>query len=72
MSSDPESYECKICGLGNFADKTTLVEHLRSVHEILEVASYAATTMMHEEERDKIAREYFKQLEQIKKEIASG
>ena len=72
MSSDPESYECKICGLGNFGDKTTLVEHLRTVHEILEVASYAATTMMHEEDRDKIAREYFKQLEQIKKEIASG
>lgn len=72
MSSDPESYSCKICGHENFADKTTIVEHLRSVHEILEVASYAATTMMHEEERDKIAREYFKQLEQIKKEIASG
>ncbi len=75
MSSDPvdpESYTCKICGLGNFSDKTTIVEHLRSVHEILEVASYAATTMMHEEDRDKIAREYFKQLEQIKKEIASG
>ena len=72
MSSDPESYSCKICGLGDFADKTMIVEHLRSVHEILEVASYAATTMMHEEERDKIAREYFKQLEQIKKEIASG
>jgi hypothetical protein len=72
MSSDPESYSCKICGLENFSDKTTLVEHLRTVHEILEVSSYAATTMMHEEDRDKIAREYFKQLEQIKKEIASG
>jgi hypothetical protein len=72
MSSDPESYSCKICGLGDFADKTSLVEHLRTVHEILEVASYAATTMMHEEDRDKIAGEYFKQLEQIKKEIASG
>jgi hypothetical protein len=53
-------------------DKTLLVEHLRNQHEILEVASYAATTMMHEEDRDRIAREYFKQLEQIKKEIASG
>ena len=72
MSSDPESYSCKICGLENIADKTLLVEHLRNEHEILEVASYAATTMIHDEDRDRIAREYFKQLEQIKREIASG
>jgi hypothetical protein len=72
MTSDPESYTCKICGEGNLRDKTVLVEHLRSDHEILEVASYVATTMMHEEDRDRIAHEYFKQLEQIKKEIASG
>lgn len=72
MPSDPESYTCKICGLGPISDKTLLVEHLRSVHEILELASYAATTMMHEEDRDRIAQEYFRQLEQIKKEIASG
>jgi hypothetical protein len=72
MPSDPESYTCKICGLSPISDKTLLVEHLRSVHEILELASYAATTMMHEEDRDRIAQEYFRQLEQIKKEIASG
>lgn len=72
MGSNPESYSCKICTVENFADKTVLVEHLRNDHEILEVASYAATTMMHEEDRDRIAQEYFKQLEQIKKEIASG
>ena len=72
MSADPESYTCKICGLENIMDKTLLVEHLRNQHEILEVASYAATTMMHEEDRDRIAQEYFKQLEQIKREIASG
>jgi hypothetical protein len=72
VSSDPESYECKICGASSIADKTAMVEHLRNEHEILEVSSYAATTMMHEEERDRIAREYFKQLDQIKKEIASG
>jgi hypothetical protein len=41
-------------------------------HEILEVASYAASTMMQEQDRDKIAREFFRQLDQIKKEIASG
>jgi len=72
MPTDSESYSCKICGLGNLGDKTVLVEHLRNDHEILEVASYVATTMMHEEDRDRIAKEYFKQLEQIKKEIASG
>lgn len=72
MTSDPESYVCKICGKEDIPDKTLLVEHLRTEHEILEVASYAATTMLHEEDRDRIAREYFKQLEQIKKEIASG
>jgi hypothetical protein len=72
MVSDPESYTCKICGVADLRDKNSLVEHLRNEHELLEVASYAATTMMHEEDRDKIAREYYKQLEQIKKEIASG
>ena len=72
MSSDPETYSCKICGLEDIRDKTLFVEHLRNEHEILELASYAATTMMHEEDRDRIALEYFKQLEQIKKEIASG
>jgi len=72
MSSDPESYVCKICGLQGIMGKILLVEHLRNEHEILEIASYAATTMIHEEDRDRIAREYFKQLDQIKKEIASG
>ncbi len=67
----PEIYHCKVC-LKELPDKTALVEHLRLEHEILEVASYAATTMMLEEDRDKIAREFFRQLEQIKKEIASG
>jgi len=72
MGSDPETYICKICGRESIPDKTLLVEHLRNEHEILEVASFAASTMMHEEDRDRIASEYFKQLEQIKKEIASG
>jgi hypothetical protein len=72
VDTDPETYACKICGMGGLADKTGLVEHLRTEHEILEVASYVATTMMHEEDRDRISHEYYKQLEQIKKEIASG
>jgi hypothetical protein len=72
VNTDPETYSCKICGLAGLSDKTSLVEHLRTEHEILEVASYVASTMMHDEDRDRISHEYFKQLEQIKKEIASG
>lgn len=71
MSSMLETYQCKIC-LKEYPDKTALVEHLRIEHEILEVASYAASTMMQEQDRDRIAREFFRQLEHIKKEIASG
>ena len=71
MSSMTETYQCRIC-LKECPDKTALVEHLRTEHEILEVASYAASTMMQEQDRDKIAGEFFRQLEQIKKEIASG
>ncbi len=71
MSDMPGSYHCRIC-MKPFDDKTALVEHLRLEHEILEVASFAASTMMQEEDRDRIAREFFRQLEQIKKEIASG
>ncbi len=71
MSTNPETHKCAICNKV-FVDKTTLVEHLRTEHEILEIASYAATTMMQDQDRDRIAREYFRQLEQIKKEIASG
>ena len=71
MSDMPEAYHCRIC-IKPYADKTSLVEHLRLEHEILEVSSYAASTMMQEQDRDKIAREFHRQLEQIKKEIASG
>jgi hypothetical protein len=66
-----DGYPCRIC-LKQFPDKTALVEHLRLEHEILEVASFAASTMMQEQDRDKMAREFFRQLEQIKKELASG
>jgi hypothetical protein len=71
MSDMPDGYHCRIC-LKQYPDKTALVEHLRLEHEILEVSSFAASTMMQEQDRDKIAREFFRQLEQIKKEIAGG
>ena len=71
MSDVPDGYNCRIC-LKPFTDKTAGVEHLRLEHEILEVASYAVSTMMQEQDRDSIAREFNRQLEHIKKEIASG
>ena len=71
MADVPEAYHCQIC-LKPFADKTAGVEHLRLEHELLEVASYAASTMIQEQDRDSIAREFNRQLDHIKKEIASG
>ncbi len=71
MASKEEFYSCRICGRG-FSDKTSLVEHLGVGHEVLEIASYAATTMMQEQDRDKVAREFHRQFEQIKKELAGS
>jgi len=62
-------YSCRICDR-EFSEKTTLVEHLRIDHEILEIASFAATSMMQEQDRDRVAREFHRQFEQIKKELA--
>lgn len=62
---------CQIC-LKAFEGKTALVEHLRTDHEPLEVISYAATTMVLEQNRDAIAREFHRQFESIKKELAGG
>jgi len=71
MDSKQEGFQCRICNR-DFIDKTSLVEHLRSEHETLEIASYAATTMVQEQERDNIAREFHRQFEQIKKELAGS
>jgi len=69
MSSRGEFYSCRICDQ-EFSDKVTLVEHLRLEHEVLEIASYAATSMIQEQDRDRVAREFHKQFEQIKKELS--
>ena len=69
MGSGEEFYSCHICEK-EFPDKTTLVEHLRLDHELLEIASFAATCMMQEQDRDKVAIEFHRQFEQIKKELA--
>jgi hypothetical protein len=71
LAGDDGGYRCKMCDR-EFLDKTSLMEHLVIEHEVLETASYAATTMMLEQERDKIAREFHWQFEQIKKELAGS
>jgi hypothetical protein len=60
---------CKIC-LKEYRDRTDLIEHLRTEHEILELASYTAATMAAEQERDKTAREFRRRFELLKGELA--
>jgi Zinc finger, C2H2 type len=60
---------CKICGK-DFRDRTDLIEHLRTEHEILELASYTANTMAAEQERDRTAGEFRRRFELLKRELA--
>jgi hypothetical protein len=70
LESEREA-ECKICG-APVSDRTDLVEHLRTEHEIVEIASYAATAMYQEDERNSQARELHVRLESLKRTIASS
>jgi len=60
---------CKICSR-EFRDRSELIEHLRTEHEILELASYTAATMASEQERDKMAAEFRRRFDLLKKELA--
>ena len=60
---------CKICQK-DFRDRSDLIEHLRTEHEILELASYTAATMAAEQERDKMATEFKRRFELLKRELA--
>jgi len=60
---------CKICDK-DFRDRSDLIEHLRSEHETLELASYAAATMAAEQERDRIAAEFRRRFDLLRKELA--
>jgi len=60
---------CKICEKDH-RDRSDLVEHLRTEHEILELASYTAATMASEEERDRTAKEFRRRFELLKRELA--
>jgi len=60
---------CAICEK-NLTDRTELIEHLRSEHEVLEVASYAAATMADDQDRDRTATDYHRRFERLKKELS--
>lgn len=60
---------CKICQR-DFRDRSELIEHLRTEHEILELASYTANTMAAEQERDRTAMEFRRRFELLKRELA--
>jgi hypothetical protein len=71
MYRENEGYHCGICTT-ELSDMNSLVEHLRTGHEIIEIVSYAATTMSQDQERDKIAKESHRQFEQIKRELVGN
>jgi hypothetical protein len=71
MEKGETKVACQIC-LKTFEGKISLVEHLRTDHEPLEIVSYAATTMTLEQNRDAISREFHRQFESIKRELAGG
>ena len=60
---------CKICEKG-VLERSDLIEHLRTEHEILELAAYTAATMATEQERDKTASEFRRRFELLKSELA--
>jgi len=66
----PGSYvSCKICEK-EFGDRSDLIEHLRTEHEVLELASYTAATMVSEQDRDRTASEFRRRFELLKRELA--
>jgi hypothetical protein len=60
---------CKICEKES-RDRSDLIEHLRTEHEILELASYTASTMADEQERDTMASDFRRRFELLKRELA--
>ncbi len=61
--------ECKLCD-SILTDKSDLVEHLRTEHGALEVASFVATVMLQEEGRESVARAFHRRFDHLKNELA--
>jgi hypothetical protein len=64
----PGLYACKLCRM-DLMDRASLVEHLRTVHEPLEIVSYAAVTMADEQARDAAALDFHRRFEGLKRII---
>ena len=66
--SGPTLYACKLCRM-DLLDRASLVEHLRTSHEPLEIVSYAAVTMRDDQARDTAAVEFHRRFEGLKRII---
>jgi len=62
-------YSCSICGkpVGGRSD---LAQHLSADHEPLEVSAFAATTMVLEEQRDEVAKDFYRRFDHLKREFS--
>jgi hypothetical protein len=61
-------FACKLCRL-DLLDRASLIDHLKTAHEPLEIVSYAAVTMMDEQSRDNAAAEFHRRFEGLKRII---
>ena len=59
---------CKLCGAG-LAERSDLIEHLKADHEPLEIISFAAITMMDEQNWDASAVEFHRRFLGLKRII---
>jgi hypothetical protein len=69
QSTSGSFISCKICGK-DCQERADLIEHLRTEHETLELASYAAATMANDEERDRTAMEFRRRFDHLRREVA--
>lgn len=66
---DSSYINCRIC-MKDYSDRSDLIEHLRTEHEVLELASYTASTMAAEQERDRMAADFRRRFDLLKRELA--
>lgn len=68
LGQPPNLFVCKLCGM-DLLDRASLIDHLRTAHEPLEMVSYAAVTMMDEQSRDSSALEFHRRFEGLRRII---
>lgn len=64
----PELFTCRLCSM-SLLDRNSLIEHLKTEHEPLELISFAAVTMIDEQERDASSLEFNRRFQGLKKII---